>query len=408
MRSPIFTTVLFGLLFVCPFAVAQDDFVSLFNGEDLTGWTVKGGDAKFHVEDGCIVGAADNTGRNTFLCCEKEYANFIFKVEFKFDKEFNSGIQFRSAARPYGDQEEVYGYQCEMLATEMTAAIWDENRRNRWLNDVTDEFREKTKKFYKSGEWNELEIQCIGPSIRTWLNGQPITDVFDTMTDSGFFGLQVHAADSGQIRWRDIRIKELPPTPWKSFFDGKNKKFVDLEVKPVGTWEFLGDGTVSGSLTADEIRDGMVLSTESFDNFAVRVSFIYGGGNSGMYFRAHDVEAEYWLCGYQCEIEAYSTTGGLWEVGGGASKGRGFVYQPPSENANNFKIADWNDVSTVATGDRIVTILNGAHVADIIDPDCLKSGKTGLQLHCSQYMRYLFRNYDIMPLNKELVELITR
>jgi len=407
MQRAILLTIFLFAFFVCPFAAAQDGFVPLFNGKDLTGWSVKGGDAKYHVEDGCIVGVVNDTKRNTFLCSDKEYENFIFKAEFKFDKDFNSGIQFRSKARPDGDRKVVYGYQCEMASDGMTGAIYDEARRGRWLNVVTDELQEKTKKPFKQGEWNELEIQCVGPSLRTWLNGKPVSDIFDTMTERGFFGLQVHAAQQGQVRWRNIRVKELPATPWKPFF--KDKQFVGLEVKPAGKWAFQDDGSVYATSAKGEPKDGMLLSKEVFDNFAVRVSFKCGTGNSGLYFRAHEIDAPHWLCGFQCEIAEDAATAGLWEVGGGPSKGRGWVFKPTEEeNGKNYKRTDWNDISTVAVGDRIVTNLNGAQVVDKVDPDCLKDGKTALQLHGGSDMEYWFKNYEIMPLSKEMVNLITR
>jgi hypothetical protein len=290
----------------------------------------------------------------------------------------------------------------------MTAAIYDESRRSRWLNVVTPELRQKTIAPFKQGEWTELEIQCVGPSIRTWLNGQPVTDIMDTMTHRGFFGLQVHSANSGQVRWKNIRIKELPTTPWIPLFNHRDKQFTGLEVKPAGKWAFLEDGSVYATSTRDERRDGMVISKESFDNFAVRITFKQGKGNSGMYFRAEEINAPHWTCGFQCEIDAHATCY-LWEVGGGPSKGRGWVGgQPSQENAKNFKANDWNDISTVAILDRIVTHLNGTQIIDIVDPDCMKKGRTALQLHGGSDMEYWFKDYEIMPLTKEMVELITR
>ena len=405
MRYTIFLTILLCAVFA-PRLMAEDGFVSLFNGQNLTGWTIKGGDGKYSVEDGTIVGVVNDAQRNTFLCSEKEYENFIFKAEFKFDQNFNSGIQFRSKAQPEGNRQRVYGYQYEMDADRMTGAIYDEGRRGRWLNVVTDELTEKTRKAFKQGEWNEVEIQCVGPSIRTWLNGQLISDFYDTLSDRGFFGLQVHSANQpGQVRWRNIRVKELPTTPWKPFF--KEGQFVDLEIKPAGKWEFQPDGSVHATSTRDERRDGMLLSKEVFDNFAVRVSFKKRQGNSGMYFRAHEIDAPHWLCGFQCEIERNRAAGGLWEVGGGPSKGRGWVFLPPEENAQNLR-PEWNDLVAIAVDDRIVTILNGTQVVDMIDPDCLKNGKTALQLHGGSDMEYWFQNYEIMPLSKEMVELIKR
>ena len=36
----------------------------------------------------------------------------------------------------------------------------------------------------KEGEWNELEIQCVGPSIKTWLNDNLVVDMFDSFDET--------------------------------------------------------------------------------------------------------------------------------------------------------------------------------------------------------------------------------
>lgn len=382
----------------------EEGYASLFNGKDLAGWAQKGGDAKYHVDADCIVGVVNDEHRNTFLCSEKEFENFILKLEFKFDTKFNSGVQFRSKARTEGERQRVYGYQCEMDAGRMTGAIYDEGRRGRWLDVVTDELKKKTQEAFKQDDWNELEIQCVGPSIRTWLNGRAISNIMDTVTDSGFIGLQVHAAKNpGQVRWRNIRIKELPSTPWIAFF--KEKEFVDLEIKPAGEWKFEDDGvTVHATSAPGTVNDGLVLSKQDYDNFALRLSFKRESGNSGLYFRAVEVDKTYWVRGFQAEIEGNHVAGGLWEV-----EGRGWVFQPTAEaNGKVIKPADWNDLSVVAVGDRLVTNLNGTQVVDMVDPECLKKGKTGIQLHGGGGVTYWFRHYDIKPLSKEMIDLITR
>lgn len=385
-------------------AAQEDGFVSLFNGTDLSGWTVKGGDGKYHVEDGSIVGTVNDERRNTFLCSEKEFENFVLKVQFKYDRNFNSGIQFRSRARTEGERQRVYGYQCEIDTGGMTGGIYDEARRGRWLNTEVDLLRKKAIEAFLKDDWNELEIQCVGPSIRTWLNGRPISNLMDTVTDSGFIGLQVHAAKSpGAIRWRNVRIKELPSTPWVSFF--KDKQFVDLEIKPAGTWTFDEDGvTVRATSPPGTVNDGLVLSAKTYDNFAARISFKRESGNSGLYFRAVEVDKTYWVRGFQAEIEGDHRAGGLWEV-----EGRGWVFQPTEEaNGKIIKPTEWNDLSVVAVGDRLVTNLNGTQLVDMVDPDCLKQGKTGIQLHGGGGVTYWFKHYDIKPLSKEMVERITR
>ncbi len=73
-----------------------------------------------------------------------------------------------------------------------------------------------------------LEFQCVGPSIRTWLNGVAVANLFDDQSLTGFFGLQVHVGDQGKVRWRNIRVKDgLGKSESDTFFlgatDGKSK-----------------------------------------------------------------------------------------------------------------------------------------------------------------------------------------
>lgn len=204
-------------------AAAEEGFVSLFNGKDLTGWTVKGGFAAYNVENGVIVGrCAPGKPGNTFLCTEKEYANFVLKLEFRFVVMGNSGVQFRSHARPVTEGERVFGYQCEIADRVAIGQIYDEARRGwayssryRDLKRPDDWFAPDSVRAYRKNEWNTVEIQCVGPSIRTWINGIPCANLIDAVTEAGFIGLQVHAGGAGTLEWRSLEIMELPATVWK-------------------------------------------------------------------------------------------------------------------------------------------------------------------------------------------------
>ena len=63
-------------------------------------------------------------------------------------------------------------------------------------------------------EWNEIRILCEGNHIRVLLNGEKRVDYADDnpkdATAEGFFGMQVHAGGATDVRWRNLRIKELP------------------------------------------------------------------------------------------------------------------------------------------------------------------------------------------------------
>ena len=381
---------------------AEKDFVSLFDGKTLTGWVKRGGDATYHVDGDCIVGVVADQERNTFLCSEKIYENFVFKAQFKFDKPFNSGIQFRSNASPDGARERVFGYQYEMDTDRMTAAVYDEARRDRWVDPLTEEVQQKSKDAFKVGDWNDVTIQCVGPSIKTYLNGVKISDIMDTADTKGFFGLQVHAANSpGQVRWKNIRVKELPKSSWQSFFDPKKPLDTYLEVKPAGKWTMDENGVVYAVSESAERRDGLVLSKENYPNVVAKITFKQEQGNSGLYFRATPIDKPHWVKGIQNEIDALAT-GGIWEV-----EGRGWLAPPDKEKIQKvFKPNEWNELSLVAIDGHIVTILNGTEISNINDDQVVRDGKLGLQLHGSNNMGYWFKDFEAMQVTPEMVKLI--
>ncbi len=74
----------------------KDEWVSLFDGKTLNGWSVHSGFAKYHIEDGAIVGTTVKGSPNTFLCSDREYGDFILEFEVRLDPRLNSGVQIRS------------------------------------------------------------------------------------------------------------------------------------------------------------------------------------------------------------------------------------------------------------------------------------------------------------------------
>jgi len=211
------------LLLTAPLAAADSPWISLFDGQTLDGWTIKGGQATYKVEDGAIVGTTVARSPNTFLC-RGPYSDFELEFDVLCDKPLNSGVQIRSHTyekdtplpskggkiRPAGD---VYGYQCEITKAEEGVAgnFWDEARRTKWLDDFSS--KPEAAKAYKNDEWNHFRIVAEGERIRSWVNGIPCADFHDDLDSSGFIGLQVHnvppTAGPYQVRWKNIRIREL-------------------------------------------------------------------------------------------------------------------------------------------------------------------------------------------------------
>ena len=225
-------TSLILLMSVNQLIVAQEgNWMNLFDGETLEGWSVHSGFATYKVEKGAIVGQAVKGSPNTFLCTNREFGDFILEFEvFLDDPELNSGVQFRSKIAPHElvfwfrndegvyqsntiPEDRVYGYQVE-IATESTGSsggVYDEARRAMLPWWPGKDSRES--KAFRDNQWNSYRIECRGDSIKTMVNGIVVNEFRDALTDRGIIGLQVHDVGNDptpyQVRWKNIRILPL-------------------------------------------------------------------------------------------------------------------------------------------------------------------------------------------------------
>ncbi len=231
MKSLLFaplTTAILLFSLSCNSA-GQDNWISLFDGETLEGWSVHSGHATYRVEDGAIVGQAIKNSPNSFLCTDREFSDFILEFEVLLeDEELNSGVQFRSHIAPHelvfwfrNDKgnyqptripaDRVYGYQVEIAGGGGSGGVYDEARRAMmpWWPEVGSKEREA----FKNKKWNSYRIECKGDSIKTIVNGVTVTAFRDALSDSGIIGLQVHDVGNDstpyQVRWRNIRLLPL-------------------------------------------------------------------------------------------------------------------------------------------------------------------------------------------------------
>ena len=373
---------------------ANEKWTSLFNGESLDGWIQRGGKAKYTVEDGCIVGRTIPKTPNSFLCTEKQYGDFILEYEFKVDPRLNSGVQIRSQTKESG---RVFGYQIEIDPDTnrnrmWTGGIYDEARRG-WLNDLSK--NEKARKAFKPNDWNKIKVHANGDSIRTWINGVPAADLVDSMTQSGFIGLQVHGIGNKsdgpyEVRWRNIRIQDMGSHKWSSIFDGKSLQ--GWKALPGGTWQ-VDEGRIIGKSPKEEKRHGILLTERTFENFTVRAQFKVNSGDSGFYFRCEPVPGGVSVHGFQVEVDYSQETGGLYETGG-----RGWVKKPTKEEIpkKKYKPGEWTTLNLSAHDGRIVVHINGQKTSELFNDKGRKSGHIGLQLHGGDTMDVEFKNIEIL------------
>ena len=167
-----------------------DGFTLLFNGKDAAHWTalLKHGDklplnkSNFSIdEQGNLF--ASGSDKSYWMRYEKEFGDFVLRLEYRVGKGANSGIFLRI---PDGKGHPAYtGFEVQLLddygqqpGKHTSAAIYD----------VITPMRNMSK---PAGEWNTMEIVCDGPLVVVKHNGFKVVDVdFSTLTEpSGKFSI---------------------------------------------------------------------------------------------------------------------------------------------------------------------------------------------------------------------------
>ncbi|HRX83233.1 MAG TPA: DUF1080 domain-containing protein, partial [Pirellulaceae bacterium] len=119
------------VLITVPTLAAEDGFVSLFNGKDLTGWS--GDPTLWSVEDGAITGKTngpDHLEYNKFLIWNGTASDFELRCEFRLEGDNNSGVQYRSKHDKELGEFVVVGYQADIHANpSYLGMLYDEKGR---------------------------------------------------------------------------------------------------------------------------------------------------------------------------------------------------------------------------------------------------------------------------------------
>jgi hypothetical protein len=189
----------------------EKGFVSLFNGKDLTGWKANDG---YEVKGGKLITTKE---AHSPLFSEKEYSDFILRLEFLNEPAGNNGIGLRAT------MDGAPGY------TGMEIQILDDEHPNykelkpvQYTGAVYGVSSPKRGHVKPAGEWNKMEITAKGQHIKVKLNGTLITDTDLTNVGpkkihghelAGLHRKKGYLAICGHVQYtefRNIRIKELP------------------------------------------------------------------------------------------------------------------------------------------------------------------------------------------------------
>ena len=236
---------------------------SLFNGQNLDGWTVTG--CQVEVNNGVIFAKAGNGLVRT----DSQYEDFVLELKWKALKteKWDAGIYFRFPELSAGKTWPAR-YQANLLAGQE--------------GNVNQLAGAKSKGLVKEGEWNSLQLTVVGKTASLRMNGQDAWQAVGLENMVGFIGLQVEVPGGGQFQFKDIYVTELKH---RAIFNGKD----------FSGWEGGGQEGAAAP-TSWAVRDGMLLCTgkkgtwlrskEEYGDFNLRLDYkLEEGGNSGVFVR---------------------------------------------------------------------------------------------------------------------------
>lgn len=176
---------------------------NIFNGQDLTGWKIHGTE-KWYVDNGDLICESGPDKGYGYLATTKSYKNMDLQLEFKQEANGNSGVFFRSSI----EGTKIAGWQAEVAPPGNDSGGVYESYGRGWLIKPDPALD----KALKMGEWNKMRIKVENDEVTTWINGQQMIYLKDEKIGQaeGQVALQIHDGGGIKVRWRNIKIKELP------------------------------------------------------------------------------------------------------------------------------------------------------------------------------------------------------
>ena len=303
---PILTTL-------CQANEPPEGFTALFNGEDLTGWhgwaiheknanpdqlakldkeqraeriAAWSKDAAEHwsVENGDLV----NDGKGAYLATDKAYGDFELLIDYKTVPKADSGIYLRGTP-----QVQIWDY----TDPGKFGIGGDKGSGGLWNNAAGAKGKDPSEKADKPlGEWNHFRIIMVGDKVTVYLNDKLVVDhaamanYWDRtkpIDPEGSILLQTHG---GEIRWKNIFIREIPPEEADKILMDKNSDGFEqsFDGNDFEGW--------SGALDQYEIINhiiqcksktaGVIFTKAVYTDFAVQLEFkMPAKGNNGLAIR---------------------------------------------------------------------------------------------------------------------------
>ncbi|MBI4902314.1 MAG: DUF1080 domain-containing protein [Acidobacteria bacterium] len=212
---------------------SEPGFTSLFDGNSLTGWSIREGpETAFYVDDNAIV---VHPGANfpTWLRSQRQYENFDFRGEFFLKGWMDSGIFLHA---PEHGRNAWCGLEIKLFHQEQAKPDAF------GCGAIFPLIAPKLVKLNNKAQWNSFRILMDWPRLQVWMNDAQVQDAdLSSHPDlryrlrKGFLGFE---SLSYPIRFRNLRIRELPSKEqWTSLYTTPTDldKWTVSEGKPVFT-----------------------------------------------------------------------------------------------------------------------------------------------------------------------------
>jgi len=290
-------------------ATPPPGFIALFNGQDLAGW--RGGDTFDHrkwlalpeaarnatnaawtadmrqhwrVENGELV----NDGGGKYATTEKDYGDFELLLEYKTVPKADSGIYLRGVPQvQIWDSTEKEKFN--LGADKGSGGLWN----NSPGAPGKDPLALADKPF---GEWNKFRIVMVGSRVSVWLNDKLVVDhallenFYDRKTPvpaKGPIELQTHG---GEIRWRNIFLREIPPEEANAILSARGSQAFKpaFNGRDFTGWAGAVDNyeVKNGAIVCKPGKGGTLHTRDEFTDFIARLEFkLPPGGNNGLAIR---------------------------------------------------------------------------------------------------------------------------
>ena len=203
-----------------PAPAPADGFVSLFNGKDLTGWFIDGGDqGHWKVQPGEILAQCPDAKHVNWLLTDRTYADYLLRLEFRLEEGARSGVAVRAFRGEWtGHRWGKEPVHPMLKLTDPAQFPGEPPGSTQWAKDGNPLSQPDQAAELAPG-WNRLELEVRGETLRASVNGKPVADrkLDDTPPRDqvvpglnrfrGRIGLQ---AQNGVTHFRNLEVKELP------------------------------------------------------------------------------------------------------------------------------------------------------------------------------------------------------